>query len=247
MRSIRFCGSGVTKLSTILLAVVVGHSVTAAPQTPGSASPVIEAVRERVEALSAGGELSVEGTSLSATRSIAALYELHGFEPFWDSVRLTKLLDIVRASTADGLTPADYHLAALERLSGRVDRTALETAQLDLLATDAFTELLYHLYFGKVDPVSIDSRWNFERRELKDSDALQFVFAALTSDRYLECDRCGPSGSLDVSDLHGRAGLLSTDRSGRWLAHHRRRTHVAPRRDGSARRRSSPPSVGKWR
>ncbi len=182
MRSIRFCGSGVTKLSAILLAVVVGHSLAAAPQTPGSASPVIEAVRERVEALSASGELSVEGTSLSATRSIAALYELHGFEPFWDSVRLTKLLDIVRASTADGLTPADYHLATLERLAGRVDRTALETAQLDLLATDAFTELLYHLYFGKVDPVSIDSRWNFERRELKDSDALQFVFAALTND-----------------------------------------------------------------
>jgi hypothetical protein len=128
-----------TKLRTILFAAVVGHSMTAAAQVPGSANPVIEAVRERVEALSADGALSVEGTSLSATRSIAALYELHGFEPFWDSARLAKLLEIVRGSTADGLTPSDYHLAALERLSGRVDRGPLETAQLDLLATDAFT------------------------------------------------------------------------------------------------------------
>jgi L,D-transpeptidase YcbB len=169
------------KLRIILFAAILAHSMTVAAQTLGSASPIIEAVRERVEALSAGGGLSIEGTSLSATRSIAALYELHGFEAFWDSARLAKLLDIVRGSTADGLTPSDYHLAALERLSGRVDRNPLQTAQLDLLATDAFTELLYHLYFGKVDPVSIDSRWNFERRELKDGDALQYVFAGLTS------------------------------------------------------------------
>ena len=217
MKSIRFCSVGMSTLSIILLAAVVGHSRAAAPQTPGSASPVIEAVRERVEALSAGGELSVEGTSLSATRSIAALYELHGFEPFWDSARLTKLLDIVRASTADGLTPADYHLATLEGLSGRVDRTALQTAQLDLLATDAFTELLYHLYFGKVDPVSIDSRWNFERRELKDSDALQFVFAALTNDNVSSAvDAVRPDHWMYRSFTDALASYRRIEAAGGW-------------------------------
>ena len=156
------------KLRAILFAVVVGHSITAAAQTPGSANPVIEAVRERVEALSAGGGLSVEGTSLSATRSIAALYELHGFEPFWDSARLAKLLDIVRGTAADGLTPSDYHLAALERLSGRVDRSPLDDGSTRSSRHGRLHRILYHLYFGKVDPVSIDSRWNFERRELKE-------------------------------------------------------------------------------
>jgi murein L,D-transpeptidase YcbB/YkuD len=157
------------------------QALAAAAQTPTSTDPVIEAVRERVEALSAGGRLSVEGTPLSATRSLATLYELHGFQPFWDSARLAKLIDVVHASATDGLTPADYHLAALERLAGRVDRTPLDTAQLDLLATDAYTELLYHLYFGKVDPVSIDSRWNFERRQMEESDAVQFVLGAMTA------------------------------------------------------------------
>jgi L,D-transpeptidase YcbB len=155
--------------------------LAAAAQTSASTDPVIEAVRERVEALSAGGRLSVEGTPLSATRSLAALYELHGFQPFWDSARLAKLIDVVHASATDGLTPADYHLATLERLAGRVDRSPLDTAQLDLLATDAYTELLYHLYFGKVDPVSIDSRWNFERRQMKEGDAVQFVLGAMTA------------------------------------------------------------------
>jgi murein L,D-transpeptidase YcbB/YkuD len=206
-----------TKLRTILFAAVVGHSMTAAAQVPGSANPVIEAVRERVEALSADGALSVEGTSLSATRSIAALYELHGFEPFWDSARLAKLLEIVRGSTADGLTPSDYHLAALERLSGRVDRGPLETAQLDLLATDAFTELLYHLYFGKVDPVSIDSRWNFERRELKDGDALQFVFTGLTrADVSSAIDAVRPNHWMYRTFTDALATYRSIEGAGGW-------------------------------
>ncbi len=165
----------------ILFASVLGaHAFAAKAQSPVAADPVVEAVRERVEALSADGRLSVEGAPLSATRSLATLYELHGFQPFWDSPRLAQLLDTVRASAADGLTPADYHLATLERLSGRAERTPLDVAQLELLATDAYAELLYHLYFGKVDPVSIDSRWNFERREMKQGDAVHFVLDGMT-------------------------------------------------------------------
>lgn len=169
------------QVPTILYAMVLGgHALAAMAQSPVSAGPIVETMRERVEALSASGRLSVEDASLSATRSLPTLYELHGFQPFWDAARLAKLLDLVRASAADGLTPADYHLATLERLSGRAERTPLDAAQLDLLATDAYAELLYHLYFGKVDPVAIDSRWNFERREIKQGDAVQFVLDALS-------------------------------------------------------------------
>ena len=168
-------------IPTVLCATVFGlHALVAAAQSEPPTDLVIEAVRERVEALSAAGRLSVEGTPLSATRSIATLYELHGFQPFWNGARVAKLLDVVRASATDGLTPADYHLATLERLAVGVDRTPLEAAQLDLLATDAYTELLYHLYFGKVDPVLIDTRWNFERRQVNKSDAVQFVLGAMT-------------------------------------------------------------------
>jgi murein L,D-transpeptidase YcbB/YkuD len=170
------------RIPSVLCATLLSlQPLAASAQTQASIDPVIEAVRERVEALSAGGKLSVEGTPLSATQSLATLYELHGFQPFWDSARLAKLLEAVRASATDGLTPTDYHLATLERLAGSVDRTPLEAAQLDLLATDAYTELLYHLYFGKVDPVSIDSRWNFERRQMDESDAVQFVLGAMTA------------------------------------------------------------------
>jgi murein L,D-transpeptidase YcbB/YkuD len=166
---------------TLIAAILGAYSMAALAQRTESSDPIVEAVRERVEALLAAGSLSVEDASLSATLSLPTLYELHGFQPFWDPTRLVQLLSVVRGSTTDGLTPTDYHLATLEKLAARKDLSPLDTAQLDLLATDAYTELLYHLYFGKVDPVSIDNHWNFDRREIKQRDAVQFVLDAMMS------------------------------------------------------------------
>jgi L,D-transpeptidase YcbB len=36
-------------------------------------------------------------------------------------------------------------------------------AKLDILATDALARLVFHLRFGKVDPVQLESSWNFSR------------------------------------------------------------------------------------
>jgi L,D-transpeptidase YcbB len=209
---------GRVQIIALLCATVLGlQAWVAAAQTPAAADPVVEAVRERVEALSGGGRLSVEGTELSATGSLATLYELHGFQPFWDSARLAKLLDVVRASATDGLTPADYHLATLERLAGRADRTALDAAQLDLLASDAYTELLYHLYFGKVDPVSIDSRWNFERRQMDANDAVQFVLSSMTAaDPTSAINKARPDHWMYQALAKALAGHRHIESAGGW-------------------------------
>jgi murein L,D-transpeptidase YcbB/YkuD len=207
-----------TRLATFLFtAFIIVHSIAAAAQPSGSTDPVIEAVHERIEALSAGGSLSVEGEALSAIRSLPPLYELHGFEPFWDSARVAKLLDVVRASAADGLIPADYHLATLVRLTGRPVRTPLDAAQLDLLATDAYTELLYHLYFGKVDPISIDSRWNFERREITERDAIHVVLDAMTSaDIASAIDRVRPDHWMYRNMMDALAAYRRIEAAGGW-------------------------------
>ena len=107
------------KLGTLLFAAVLSvHSMATEAQTSG---PVIEAVRERVEALSAAGRLSVEGTSLSAVRSLPMLYELHGFQPFWDSARLAKLL---RASPVHLQTGKSFEEIAAERRAAAADSAA---------------------------------------------------------------------------------------------------------------------------
>ena len=57
------------QIPAIVCATVLGvQALAAAAQTPTSTDPVIEAVRERVEALSAGGRLSVVTAQQAAAK-----------------------------------------------------------------------------------------------------------------------------------------------------------------------------------
>jgi murein L,D-transpeptidase YcbB/YkuD len=168
------------KLCSLLGAtILVAQAQNAHAEVAPAADAVVEAVRQRIDDLSAAGNLTIEGAPLVAARALPILYELHGYQPFWDTMRAASLINAVSRSYEDGLTPADYHLEALQRLAGATDRTPLQTAQLDLIATDAYAQLLSHLYFGKTDPVSLDSHWNFDTRRIEDRDAVQFVFDSL--------------------------------------------------------------------
>ena len=60
--------------------------------------------------------------------------------------------------------------------------TLQDLANLELLATDAFMLGLYHVYVGKVDPVKLDSQWNFSQRQtLPFAEGLQRFSARLAA------------------------------------------------------------------
>ena len=69
------------------------------------------------------------------------------------------MLAAIRDIGQDGLNPADYNLAALEKLLLRQARQTspdpARNADLDLLLTDSLIRLGYHLTFGKVDPEAL--------------------------------------------------------------------------------------------
>jgi murein L,D-transpeptidase YcbB/YkuD len=115
-----------------------------------------EALRERIEQLSAGRELRVNGEQIAARALIARFYEQRDFRPVWTPARAQALLALVEGSRADGLDPRDYHLAALR--AGKED-----PADRELLYTDSLIRLAYSLYFGKLDPRSFDPQWNYAR------------------------------------------------------------------------------------
>ena len=170
--------------------------------------PVVEALRERVDALAAGAAVTFDDELLRAANSLPQLYQANGYRPLWDGARLQSLLDVLRDVEDDGLRSSDYHEPALRRLLAAADRgPALERAKLDLLATDAYALLVYHLYFGKVDPVAIESTWNFARREIDTLDALTFVLNAIRSNRVRSSlDAVRPANWLYAA---GRAALAA--------------------------------------
>jgi murein L,D-transpeptidase YcbB/YkuD len=151
------------------------------------AAPSAEPLRERLEQMEAVDRFVVDDTPLALPRALTLLYRSNGYQEFWTPERLEVLLGVLKDSAQDGLTPEDYHLAALSRLApGFRGAAPMERANTDLLATDGFVLLLDHLYRGKVDPRSLDPRWNYELRPIREKSALEFVSNALNRGRFKE-------------------------------------------------------------
>jgi L,D-transpeptidase YcbB len=140
------------------------------------ASPVAEAIRERVDHLRYEREHDsrdhdVRGAPIVAGDGVARYYEAEQFQPHWqDPARLDQLIAAIADLQWDGLDPEDYHVEALQSfrsdLRGGKSLSPADQADLEIVATDATMLALYHLYFGKVNPEKIDPQWNFAARPL---------------------------------------------------------------------------------
>jgi murein L,D-transpeptidase YcbB/YkuD len=144
-----------------------------------------EAIRAEVEQLRITDRLSVGEVDVASGDLLAEIYERRGFEPAWSGIgRLESLIELVRATAADGLDPEDYHLSDLKyvhnELVGGRQLTSQERAALDIGMTDALIRLGYHQRFGKVDPHDLDPTWNFSR-ELGGRDPASAIQEAIAA------------------------------------------------------------------
>ncbi len=119
-------------------------------------------IQEQVELLRSGGMVQIGDATIASAVVLPAFYEHRGFQPAWTDATADDLLHAIGDSARHGLDPANYHLAALERLRAAAPGPA-QRAERDLLQTDALIRLAYHLLFGKVDPERLDANWNFTR------------------------------------------------------------------------------------
>ena len=163
-----------------------GPAAMARAEDPGQVTKVL---RERLDQLQKTGRIEAGGAEIASRRALPVLYQQNGYKPFWTPDRLDVLLELVRKSDEDGLRPEDYHEAALAKLAPALKAAGVDAAtraQGDLLATDAFVLLLYHLYLGKVDPKGLDPQWNFQLRPVGDPAALPVVRDALMQGKLKE-------------------------------------------------------------
>jgi murein L,D-transpeptidase YcbB/YkuD len=207
--------------AALLLASLLGFACPGGAATPGlPLDRAGEALRERVDLLRADGRVVVAGEEIVSHVALPMLYEDAGFRLQWrEPQRLESLVAAIRGVEADGLEPNDYHHDALARLAAttRADATPVQRAELDLLATDAFVIVLYHLYMGKVDPLSIEPTWNFDTKSVKESEALAFLQRALESGRIREAlDEVRPKHWMYESGRRALAQYRSIQARGGW-------------------------------
>jgi murein L,D-transpeptidase YcbB/YkuD len=179
------------RLPVLLLALLLIGAAAGAAASPwdqelhGSAEQAVrERLRQRLEQIEADTLHVLDGEPLAARTLLPDLYAGRRFRPLWsEAERRRELLALVRASAEQGLNPADYHLAVLERHAddigaegdpyGRADR--------DLLMTDALARLAHHLVYGKVEPSRLDPHWNFHP-DTEEGDPVATLQAALEAE-----------------------------------------------------------------
>ena len=142
-----------------LLAAVLSF---ATPTWSGAVEDTIEA---RIETISAGGLSAIGDVALSSPEFVVALYELRGFRPVWDTPESRAELSAeLSAALRQGFRPEDFDIDTLMGLAAVADGgdpTAVAT--FDIAATEAAARLLHHLYYGKVNPATLDADWGFDR------------------------------------------------------------------------------------
>lgn len=186
--------------------------ISAAPAagSAGSPSSVLRTI------LTTGGETSrivAGGDPIRAPVALRRFYTARGFAPAWTGSANGALRDELTAAIEHmrehGLTPEDYHAAALQRAIAAAADEAIE-----LLATDAFLTMAAHLIGGRLDPVTIEPGWTAVRRE---RDLVEHLESALAQRRIaaalidLEPDAPG-YGVLKMA----LATYREADRQGGW-------------------------------
>jgi murein L,D-transpeptidase YcbB/YkuD len=132
------------------------------------------AIASRCERIERLADSCLADDLIQASPEVLEFYGQGGYSSAWSragrlSSQVAALLAAVRAAGAEGLRPADYHLAAIERrlkdfrpgdeTSDAGGRASL-LADLDILLTDAYLLYASHLAEGKVEANEEAPRWN---------------------------------------------------------------------------------------
>lgn len=147
------------------LAVTLAVTASGCGESRPANAAVVESIQSRVPSLDTA---AIHGERLIEPQAVARFYQARASKAVWtDPKDAEQIVRAIRSLEQDGLTPGDYHLSAIEALLREREKapTADLEAELDILMSDAVAGMFDHLRYGRVLPVSLDSRWNVDPRE----------------------------------------------------------------------------------
>jgi murein L,D-transpeptidase YcbB/YkuD len=167
----------VIRLKSLIFLVLL--TISGLPgQVLAQQDPVAAALQSRLEELQFAGDLEIDTVRIAGREILPAVYANRDFQPMWtESDRVEQLISMLETAPEDGLRIADYHVDRLRSLASRAQNpgTALDRADLDILATEALIRFGYHQLFGKVDPQALDSNVNFTRQFIGDRPPVEAI------------------------------------------------------------------------
>lgn len=147
--------------------------------------PIRDVIQSKVEQIRDYAPLKVGDALIASTTLLPEIYERNHFELLWSNPdTIGAYINLVEQTKTHGLDPSDYHTTQLIRFCTAVKYDPhnlwLKT-DLDLLLTDSVIRLLYHLFYGKVDPGTFHAGWNFNRN-LNERNPAEVILSAIKAD-----------------------------------------------------------------
>lgn len=153
----------------------------------GLSEPIAQKLKDRIGEVRTQQAVFCRHEFLCGSSLIPRFYKERDFRPAWiDDQGLNSqgedLITMILTSPLEGLTPEDYHIATIESITYRIknDRNWKQDIQpladLDMLLTDAFLIYASHLLAGRVDPLTIHTKWIAFTRK---ADLVQLLHIAL--------------------------------------------------------------------
>ncbi len=182
---------GCRRLACAVCILLLGVSSLFIPhQASAQQDSLREVLRFRCEQLRQTGTFQIGTAEIAAILALPHFYEVRDFMPAWTQAR--DVGDFLRSADEafrDGLDPEDYHLSEIRRLMAVARGAATPSdevvADLEMLLTDGFFRLVYHIEFGKVDPVRLEPSWNIYK-DFGDEDPAGWLESALGSPSVFE-------------------------------------------------------------
>lgn len=156
--------------------LVPGHQSTSTHETTDSGTTdgtdqAQQMLQQYLEQLYFEAEDRIGKEPIYTAGYLLDLYRKNHFHLLWENPSTrTQLMDAIRASADEGLTPDDYHQEALARYEhelrehGPNDQALLvKRIEYDLLLSDAMILLGHHKRDGKVDPRKVEDKKNLEQ------------------------------------------------------------------------------------
>jgi len=112
----------------------------------------------------------LERGTVRSPEFVGIFYDLLEYQPAWtDPDYVGEMINLLGDSGLEGLNPDDYHYGEMQALrreykADQADKDNIR-AQFDILLSDGILLYARHLLEGKVDPRTMDSSWNYARRD----------------------------------------------------------------------------------
>ncbi|MCK5372061.1 MAG: peptidoglycan-binding protein, partial [Cyclobacteriaceae bacterium] len=124
--------------------------------------------------------VSLGDTRIFVGHELTKLYKEGDYKRLWsDETNRTDLVHIIEGAYYDGLNPKDYHTEPIKQLiidkKDDLEEESLRLARLDILMSDAILLYAFHMIHGKVDPIALDPKWNYSRRDIPDDIELKLM------------------------------------------------------------------------